>query len=311
MFCHAFPDLQWLKSQAESRFSNQIAMNGEVLHHTGWPTVVLNVKAEDVYRDNIPGPFSLFTTLAGDSVVEVNGRRTSVPQEYFFLTNAGQRYTLEIEKRKPAETFNIHFGEKWAEGVFASLVNDTDTLLDLTDKGDALSVHFYARLYAKDEMITSILTSIKETRNDGRLRREELLYQLLVHLLRLNKMVRESSLNIPVVKSSSREEILKRLFLATDYIYANYSTDVSLDELARVSCLSKFHFLRLFKLMFRQTPHQFVSAIRIEKAKRILQTGRLDVKTVASQTGFDNASSFSRMFRNQTGVSPNQYRQAC
>lgn len=65
MFCQSFPDLAWLKKQAESRFANQRGWNNQALSHTGWPTVILNVRAGETYRDNIPGPLSLFTNLNG------------------------------------------------------------------------------------------------------------------------------------------------------------------------------------------------------------------------------------------------------
>jgi AraC family transcriptional regulator len=308
MFVQSFPDLQWLKNQAESRFTDRKAINGLSLEHTGWPTVILNVRASNVYRDNIPGPFSFFTTVSGNSLVKVDGRSTEIPSGCFFLTNAGQRYTLEIKKGKPAETFNIHFGEKWAEDVLISVNGKTDALLDRPDRGIDLNALFYNRLFLKDAMVNTVIRTIADSSEEGRLKEEELLYQLMVYLLKENYFIKESALQLPVIKSSSREEILKRLFRATDYIYAHYAEDISLDSLANISCLSRFHFLRLFKQVFRQTPHRFVTAVRMEKAKALLAHEKSEVKWVASSLGFSNAGSFSRLFHQYTGVYPSQFR---
>jgi AraC family transcriptional regulator len=306
MLYHSFPDLQWLKNQAESRFSNGKAWNGKKLDQAGWPTVMLNVKAEETFRDNIPGPLSLFSTSNGKSFITVEGKRVHVSDDYFFISNAHQRYTLEIEKGKPAEVFNIHFGEKWAEKTMASILLKPATALD--DPDQALpSVHFYNKLFHKDKVIKSVQKELMLTKDEGSLKQEELLYSLMIYLIYQQELITRQSLSIPVIKSATREELLKRLFLATDYIYSFYNQSLSLEELAKISCLSKFHFLRLFKQVFHQTPYQFITEIRISKAMQLLKHPKAEVKQVAKQLGFADASTFSRLFHNQQGVYPGQF----
>ena len=308
MLYRSFPDLQWLRNQAESRFSNRQAWNGQKLVEPGWPTVILNVKAGETFRDNIPGPLSLFSTSKGKSFVSVEGKRTPVSQDYFFLSNASQRYTLEIEKRQPSEVFNIHFGEKWAEEVLTSITSKTETLLNDPDHARQTSIHFYNKLFYKDEQVQFLQRELLLAQNEDSLRQDELLFTLLTHMLSQQQLITRQSLMISVSKSRTREEILKRLFLATDYIYAFYNQSLSLEELARISCLSKFHFLRLFKQVFHKTPHQFIIEVRMKKGMQLLRDPRTEVKQVAKQLGFENVSSFSRLFYNQHQIYPSQFR---
>lgn len=83
MIFHEFPDLTWLKQQAEHRFSNRVGWKGRTLENEGWPSVILNVNAQNVYRDNIRGPFSLFTNISGESCVEADNRRVKIREGFF------------------------------------------------------------------------------------------------------------------------------------------------------------------------------------------------------------------------------------
>ncbi len=307
MFCQSFPDLAWLKKQAESRFANQRGWNNQALSHTGWPTVILNVRAGETYRDNIPGPLSLFTNLNGQSWVEADGKRTRVAHDAFVVTNAGQRYTLEIEKQQPAETLNIHFGEHWAEEAWVSLQCDTPRLLDQPDRARFASLHFHQKLHPKPERLQLLLRELVATHQDGNLKREELLFQVLQQLLQAETDLRDKGQQLSVLKKSTREEVLNRLIVATDYMHAYADRPLSLDELARVGCLSKFHFLRLFKQFHHITPHQYLTRLRIAKSKELLLQPHVGVSQVARQLGFEHARSFSRLFFQQAGMLPTQY----
>jgi AraC family transcriptional regulator len=310
MFYQAFPDLTWLKNQAESRFSNRTGWNGTPLPNKGWPTVILNVKAGETYRDNIPGPLSFFSTLHGKSSVEIEGQKVFIPSHCFYLTNAGQRYTLEIEEKEKAETFNIHFGNQWAEEVWVSLAEKDDLLLEQPDRANQIGYEFYNKIYRKDEFVERIQQQLINTKNDGLLKREELLYELIAHLIKENNSLACGAMALPISKASTRGEILRRLFLATDFIYSYPYRTHTLEELAQISCLSKFHFLRLFKKVFRQTPHQFIIDLRIKNGMKLLANKNVEVRSVAQQLGFDSSSSFSRLFFQHVGVYPSQFQQA-
>ena len=307
MVLRAFPDLQWLKGQSEKNFADRQGWNGRSLPAKGWPSVVLNVKAEDIYRDNILGPLSIFSNIAGESFVEADRRRVRIPEGYFYLTNHGQHYTLEVEKYR-AEVFNIHFGEYFTEQVFSSLIKNPSSLLEESEFITPLErISFYNRLHVKGCAFNNIVREIKTISNNNLLL-EEKLYSLIALLLKDDKQIKRTEAALPALKSSTKKEIIKRLILATDFIYTHYEKDFSLDDLAKISCLSKFHFLRLFKIAFRQTPHQFINCVRTAKAQELLKDSSLGVNVIARRVGFSDPSSFSRMFFNQVGVYPTQFR---
>ena len=307
MILNEFPDLAWLKRQISERFASRQGWGGRILKDQGWPTVILNTHASNVKRDNIQGPLSLFTNIRGTSWVNVNSAPVKINADFFFITNPGQCYNLEIHQ-KPTETFNIHFGEQFGEEVMSALSRRPEFLLEHPFEKPWTTVNFYNRLYPKDEVTNRLIASLRSQPQGSAIYEEEQLYQLLAHLMQQQNQLGKVRQTIPALKSSTREEIIKRLFISTDYIYTFFDQRLSLEELAQVSCLSKFHFLRLFKIAFGETPHQFITKVRLQKAKELLQSKSLEVADIAKQVGFENASSFSRLFYNQTGAYPTQFR---
>lgn len=92
------------------------------------------------------------------------------------------------------------------------------------------------------------------------------------------------------------------------HIRLNIDNPVSIDELSNMCCLSKDHFIRLFKKELQITPVQYINRKKIEKAQLKIITGDLPVKDIAYSLSFDNISYFNRLFRKYTGISPTQYR---
>ncbi len=87
----------------------------------------------------------------------------------------------------------------------------------------------------------------------------------------------------------------------------NFEQEVNLDIIADEAYFSKYHFIRLFKSAYGKTPHQYLSGVRIEEAKLLLQTG-MDVSEVCYSVGFNSITSFTALFKKCTAVTPALYR---
>ena len=305
MVLNEFPDLTWLKKQASSRFENRAGWKGRILKEQGWPTVILNVKTSGIFRDNIKGPFSLFGNLNGSSFVRVDNRKVKVCEDHFFITNSGQNYTLEVDEIK-AETFNIHFGDHIADQLIQSQIQSIEKTIDNHFQPTIQSFSFHNRLIRKTAELNGLLIALQLNKDE--LKEEELLAQLFLELFQEELKLASTTKTLPSIKKSTRDELIKRILLSIDYIYEFYNQQLSLDELATISCLSKFHFLRLFKITMGQTPHQFITQVRIEKSKELLNNSKKEIKLIADAVGFADSSSFSRTFYQQVGAYPSQFR---
>jgi AraC family transcriptional regulator len=95
-----------------------------------------------------------------------------------------------------------------------------------------------------------------------------------------------------------------------DYIEVSLEGDVTIDQLAGIACLSRFHFARAFKAAIGQSPRQYVNAKRLERAKALLIRADRSLIDIALTLSFSCQSNFTRAFRQATGLTPGQYRRS-
>ncbi|TSA27479.1 MAG: AraC family transcriptional regulator [Bacteroidetes bacterium] len=106
-------------------------------------------------------------------------------------------------------------------------------------------------------------------------------------------------------------EYQARINRVLDYIELHLDEEHSLEDLAAVANFSKYHFHRIFHAMTGETPFQFLTRIRLEKAAGLLVIHpHLPVSDVAFQCGFSSLSLFSRTFRQVFGIAPSKWRTA-
>ena len=82
---------------------------------------------------------------------------------------------------------------------------------------------------------------------------------------------------------------------------------MSLESAARHACLSRYHFHRAFRKAFERTPHQYLTELRMARAKAMLEQGAR-VTEVCVAVGMSSVSSFSQLFRAHHGISPSRLR---
>lgn len=103
-------------------------------------------------------------------------------------------------------------------------------------------------------------------------------------------------------------DIYRRLASAKMFIDANYHQSIDLDRIAQQAFLSRFHFHRLFRRVYKRTPHQYLTQTRLEAAKVLLAKEGISISDVCNQIGFESLGSFSALFSRQSGYSPQYYR---
>lgn len=99
-----------------------------------------------------------------------------------------------------------------------------------------------------------------------------------------------------------------RIAKALNYIRKNIDEVINLDELAFHCCMSKDHFIRLFKKEIGETPARYVNSRKIEKVQLLLILTDYSVQNIAQMLSFNNLANFNRLFRQITGTTPSQYR---
>src|SRR4051794_801763 len=88
----------------------------------------------------------------------------------------------------------------------------------------------------------------------------------------------------------------------------NLAEQLTVDDMARSAMFSKFHFSRIFRRVTGVSPGRFLSAIRLQEAKRLLVTTSLNVADISLRVGYTSVGTFSTRFTRSVGLSPTRYR---
>lgn len=93
------------------------------------------------------------------------------------------------------------------------------------------------------------------------------------------------------------------------YIREHFQEPLTVENLAAQASLSPYYFIRLFKKETEMTPHQYLSALRVNSAKFYLRTTSSTVKEIGFLCGFRSENNFCIAFRKHTGLTPGEYRE--
>lgn len=137
----------------------------------------------------------------------------------------------------------------------------------------------------------------------GRLFAEALTLALTVRIARAYGGAGRSASG--AVRSAGLDD--QRLRRVLDYMASHLGEAVGVDDLARVACLSPFHFARMFAARMGTPPHRYLARLRLERAKALLLSDT-PMSEVAAACVFGSESNFIRAFRRATGTTPGAYR---
>ena len=96
---------------------------------------------------------------------------------------------------------------------------------------------------------------------------------------------------------------------AKEYIGARYHKDISLDDVSREVDISPYYFSKIFKEETGENFIEYVTNIRIGKAKELLQNSDMSMKEICSAVGYSDPNYFSRTFKKNVGVTPTEYKE--
>jgi AraC-like DNA-binding protein len=100
----------------------------------------------------------------------------------------------------------------------------------------------------------------------------------------------------------------EQLNRAREFIDTCYNLPLDLEQISSQARFSRYHFIRLFRSAYAQTPHQYLIQKRIEKAKDLLVSSKMSVTEVCFAVGFQSLGSFSALFHRCVGQPPRVYR---
>ena len=106
----------------------------------------------------------------------------------------------------------------------------------------------------------------------------------------------------------ARSRQISMLLPVLRFMHDNFRSDISMTQLSDIMGVTPQHFCRVFKKTMNVRPNEFLTRIRLDEAKRLLNEKDVSVSEAAVRSGFRDAGYFSTVFRKHEGISPAQYK---
>ena len=241
----------------------------------------------------------------------VDRRRLTVTDETYLVLNENREYSSVLDAPAEAFSFCVFFKPGFANEIAASSRMNVAQALDAGTEPKLAPVEFSEHLRRHERSISILLRylchHVRSGVTDMNWYDEQFIF-LLERLIRNEKELAKQPESVPCARGAKREELMRRLRWATDFIHSNLHRELSLTEIARTAHLSNYHFLRMFRQVFQMTPMEYLRAQRTQRAIALLRSTSLEVQEIAEQVGFSRLSLW-RNVRQVIGEGPLRMRQ--
>lgn len=232
---------------------------------------------------------SLKMALGGSERYLLPRRDVLVDDDSYLVLGEGQRYGSVLRSARPVASFAVFFRPGMLDEVQRGCGQRLVDALDRHERMTAPSAGFGEHLRRHDAIVSPRLRRLRQAVLDGE-RDEQWLEERLLDLLGALLAAEQADLRLFVPadtpRRAARLELLRRLRLAADYIHAHATDPVTLDDMAAVACLSRYHFVREFGRLYGSTPHAWLTRRRVTLARRLIERGERDAERIAQASGF-------------------------
>ena len=252
------------------------AMEDRVYCHDFWTKWHISSANELIYLMN----GSIKLTYDNQSHVISSGEIALLPLECLHREEFSDKVSLD--------TFFVHFS--WAhQKKFFSLVNNIN--IKKLSPNIRFEVH----------TIINSLRAITNLHGNNRLLAQARL-NLLLTIIYCD--IKNISASIEQQEFAKRQQLVRR---AKSYLNANFSKNISLEDIADYLNVSKFYISRIFKTETRMSLFEYLNDYRMRVALQLLREGRLYISEIAANTGFSDRKYFSKVFKKFYGEPPTRY----
>lgn len=214
----------------------------------------------------------------------LNGEKYEVTGHCLFLLTPKDFHEISLEDRPEAHVFNISFSEQIVD----------PTLLNRLLSGPIVVYEIF------DSLNTHIGELYEVFKNDSvyrELHLKCLFNDILIRIIEKGQTITSISNDIhPIIRES------------ITYMLANPTENITLDILSKKFGVSKTYFSHLFHDNTGVSFKQYQITLRIEYAKRMLEEQELPIINISYECGFNTQSHFNRIFKNEVGMAPSEYR---
>lgn len=254
-----------------------------------WPdTTILRGRGTHYAAHDPAGGASLKSVVSGTTTWSANGRSFVLSAGMHLLLGAGE-YTVEIDTPgTETGTLCIFFEQGFLDDV-ASRFDE-----------DIAAREWHECIESWEPRVWPLLQQL-----DQRGASEELLVAIGESVVGQH---RGAASRIAGVRTSTREELYRRVLRGRDYLLSSIAEAVTMKDAAHAAALSPYHFHRAFRDAFGAPPHRYLAGKRLERAAHLLRTTKRPATEICAESGFESVPSFTNAFRRRYGRPPQAWR---
>jgi len=264
----------------------------------GWRSLLLREYQDPAEAEQFTTPATAdhLIVLVVDGRCDIEGRyrgswhKSSYRAGCIGMTAPGEEVTLRWRDNGAHATLQLHLPEATLRSAYE----------DLADRHVPAPAMPHVLGYDDDLIATTLLT-LSSAMSEGV---SDLYAETMAHFLTSHLLVRHAKALPPTTQGVDG----LRMRRMDEFLQANLGDAISLEDIAAVAGISRFHLVRLFRKIHGETPFRRLTRMRIEEAKRKLRAGRESVTEIAFACGYDNPAHFASAFRRWVGASPSEYR---
>lgn len=255
--------------------------------------------------------FAIKYVVEGCEHYTINDQQFKVKQGSYLLLNGEKEGRVSIEQTINTKGMCINI----SNGIIAQVIA-SQMAPDTPFSDDELANFFYTDRFLENQynvsfnhlgaQLHTIGQKVKQQSFYSSDVNEELFYHLAELLVLDQTPIFKQLQQVPSIKERTKRDLFRKLMKGKEFMLEHCNEPLSIEQIAHQAEMSEYHFFRLFKRCFGQTPYQFLLNHRLISAKALLRQG-CSVSETAFRLGFSDIFTFSKAFKKHFGSAPSLY----
>jgi len=256
--------------------------------------------------------FSIKYVISGEETYIVNGKAYDIKSGSYLIANQFAEGKVIIDSKSPVAGLCIDIAPNLIAEAVASFIRPDTYFPD-----NALSTFFNTsgflenQYQAKNTIIGQDLIELSNIYSKQpelpRVIPDVVFYNIAEHFVADHIGLYRQLQQIPAIKQQTKNELMRRLQIAKAFMDEQFLTLPTIKYIATQCNLSEFHFFRLYKKVYGETPYHYMLKKRMEFAAMLLKDPQISVTDVAGMSGFADVYAFSKAFKKHFRVAPSQF----
>lgn len=253
--------------------------------------------------------FSAKYVLSGEERYTINSKNYLLKKGEYVIGNQHAFSSILIDSPQPVKGICVDVSKQKIQEVIRYTFNENKGFENFLFTEEFFTNKYNAQNTTLGGVFTTIGTAFQTLLETPNLVTNELFFSIAECIVNDQSKVYTHYSKLEFTKHETNKRLFSFLWNAKEYIDLHFQEQISVEQIARNVNLSEYHFIRLFKTVFNQTPYQYIVQQRLCFSK-ILLLEKCDIKEVAYQCGFADVHSFSKAFKSAFGTTPNFFKKS-